>query len=93
MAASANYVFWLLQISNIFLYKVDIIVTWQKWLLDGLVFNLWIVCRSGIQNGGHEETKFNIGPYGNFLFLTSFQKPVLDYYYDEKQADSYQAMC
>ena len=37
-------------------YKMDWIVTLQKWLLDGPILNLWIVCRSEIQNGHHEET-------------------------------------
>jgi hypothetical protein len=51
------------------------IVTLQEWSLGGLVLHLWIVCRSEIQNGHHDSTWFNIGPYGNFTFSSFFLKP------------------
>ena len=56
-------------------YNVDWTDTLQKWFLGGPVLSLWIICRSEIQNGRRDETKFNIGPYGNFTFSSSSLKP------------------
>ena len=78
MAARANYVFWFCpNFKNLLVrnYNVDWIDTLQKWLLGGPVLSLWIVCRSEIQNGRRDETKFNIGPYVNFTFSSSSLKP------------------
>jgi hypothetical protein len=47
-------------------------VTLQEWSLGGPVLKLWILCRSEIQDGHHDSTYFNIGPYGNFTFSSFF---------------------
>ena len=39
-------------------------MTLQEWSLGGPVLKLWIVCRSEIQDGRHDSTYFNIGPWG-----------------------------
>ena len=59
MAARAHNVFWLVEILKIFLLettKPNWIVTLQEWSLGGPVLNLWIVCRSEIQDGHHDST-------------------------------------
>ena len=59
MAARANYVLWLVQISKVFLSETNADCQWidslQKLLLDGPVLSIWIVCRSEYQNDRHDE--------------------------------------
>jgi hypothetical protein len=66
MAARVHNVFSLAEILKIFVrnHQANWIVTLQEWSLDGPVLKLWIVCRSEIQDGRHDSTNFNIGPYG-----------------------------
>jgi hypothetical protein len=58
MAARANNVFWLAEILKIFLSETTKpIELWlHEWSLGGPVLNLWIVCRSEIQDGHHDST-------------------------------------
>ena len=58
MAARAHNVFWLVEILKIFLLETTKpIELWlQEWSLGGPVLNLWIVCRSEIQDGRHDST-------------------------------------
>ena len=37
-------------------YKVDRIVTLHKWLFDGPVLEVWIVCQSEIKTACHDES-------------------------------------
>ena len=58
MAARVHNVFSLAEILKIFLSETTKpIELWlQEWSLGGPVLNLWIVCRSKIQDGHHDST-------------------------------------
>jgi hypothetical protein len=58
MAARVHNVFSLAEILKIFLSETTKpIELWlQEWSLGGPVLNLWIVCRSEIQDGHHDST-------------------------------------
>ena len=58
MAARVHNVFSLAEILKIFLSETTKpIELWlQEWSLGGPVLNLWIVCRSEIQDGRHDST-------------------------------------
>jgi hypothetical protein len=58
MAARVHNVFSLAEILKIFLSEsTKPIELWlQEWSLGGPVLDLWIVCRSEIQDGRHDST-------------------------------------
>jgi hypothetical protein len=72
MAARGHNVFSLAEILKIFLSETTKpIELWlQEWSLSGPVLNLWIICRSEIQDGRHDyDHPMNISAkFGSNLF-------------------------